>query len=179
MKRDCTPFWQGIVELAEGRDNPGAKAHVESCGECQALLQQVKRMLEAAAIPTLKAPVDLVTAAKAFMPGPQPLRVLRTSLQLAGARWMNQDFQVVYEAREFELRVSYTKTEGGWEVVGKVPSDEWSVNKKRRSIPIQADGRFFFTVKSLEQSGFVLMTSNEAFTVPSGSEAMDESTRDS
>jgi len=68
----------------------------------------------------------------------------------------------------------YTLTEDGWEVTGRLPDPQWQAFRDETTLPTDDDGRFFFLIKSLADSGITLVGPTERLTVPAGSLALDE-----
>ena len=168
------------MELAEGKTQPEASAHLTTCPDCQAKFEELGRMLKGTAVPYFKAPASLLEAAKALMPVIQKrMSLIRTSLQLSGARSENQDFQAVYGVDELEVRVMYSKVERGWDVIGQIPKAQWVVERGTKEIPVDTEGRFHFLTKTLDDSNFSLEGDQLRLEVPSATEAIRESGNDS
>lgn len=180
MKRTCNDIWERIVELAEGQPQPEASAHLTTCTECRAKFGELGTMLQGMAVPHFKAPESLLQEAKSLMPvAARRMGLIRTSLQLSGARSENQDFQAVYGADDLELRVMYSKVERGWDVIGQIPNPLWSVARGNKEIPVDSEGRFHFLTKTLDDSSFSLDGGQLRLEVPSATEAIREPGNDS
>ena len=172
MSKTCKTMWAGLVDLAEGKDSPDAAVHVDSCDLCRTTLQGLRRTLSSLAVPQFEAPLELINRAKAIMsPSPSRMRLLRTSLSTAGARAVTEEFQAIYGFDELELRVMYAKVDTGWNVIGRLPSVDWTAAANGEALSIEDDGHFSFTVKSLEDSSFEIAKHMMRLEVPSASEA--------
>jgi hypothetical protein len=180
MKRACRDQWEAIVELAEGRvETNSASSHLSTCAECQGRFAELTRMFSVMAIPRFSAPTELQLAAKSLMPKrpqaePIRMRLIHSSWGLSGARSSGQDFQAIYGHESAEVRMMYTLTEDGWEVTGRLPDPQWQAFRDETTLPTDDDGRFFFLIKSLADSGITLVGPTERLTVPAGSLALDE-----
>ena len=170
LKKSCRDLGEALVEIAEGKSPAETTVrHLETCPDCQRRLAELRQMFGAMATPRFSAPANLVRAAKALMtPRVASMRLLRTSLQLSGARYSGQDFQAVFGHDENEIRVLYATVDQGWEVTGRVPGPEWQIRRGGEILPADSDGRFFFTVPSLAESGFSMVSPGIELDVPSG-----------
>lgn len=164
-------MWPDLWEFAESGRGPDVQAHLSVCAECRRELAKAMQMVSALALRTDSAPAHLVTAAKRLMETPvRRFSLVRTSLSALGARNAGSDFQAVFNLDETEVRVLYSKTDTGWEVVSKVPSAEATPLKGGVVLALDIDGRFHFEAKELGDTGFILATKGARLEVPSGAE---------
>ena len=156
------------MELAEGRVNVVAKSHVDSCADCARALDQLRAMMAAGQTEMTDAPMSLIERAKAIV-APQQRRllagILRTSLA-AGARSVGTDFQVVVGSEDVSARLMYSKEADGWVVMGRAPSNDWTMIHGSEQVPCEPDGRFSFRAPSLSDTGFALMSTSAQLIVP-------------
>src|SRR4051812_18744628 len=128
MKNRCADFWDGIVDLAEGRENAAASAHVEGCADCRMKLEELREIFAVGDLKFYSAPKAVIDAAKGLM---QPQRrvagVFRSTLAFSGARTVAEDFQLVVGEGDTQTRLMFVHTGSGWEVLGRLPSGDWTV----------------------------------------------------
>lgn len=178
MKCNSHDRWVTIVELSEGKPNTEAEKHIESCPECHVKFEQLKKMIRSMSLEHFVAPVQDVEWARNLMPEKVlQLTLLRTSIQLSGARSVNQDFQAVYGQEEFELRVMYSKVDSGWSIVSRLPEPNWNVFREGQLLTTDSEGHFQFETESLGNSHFHLRNSDVKFEVPSIGDTIDGSNR--
>lgn len=170
LKKSCRELGEALVEYAEGKAPAEATVrHLDSCPDCQRRVAELRQIFGAMATPRFSAPADLVRTAKALMtPRVASMRLLRTSLQLSGARYSGQDFQAVFGHEESEIRVLYAAVDQGWEVTGRVPGPEWQILRGGKVLPADSEGRFYFAVPSLADSGFSMVSPGIQLEVPAG-----------
>ncbi len=181
MKRDCLDLWEALVQLAEGKENPEARKHLESCFICHKKFQQVQRLVSGMLVEHHEPPQQLSDWAKGLMPQKSVVRMglLRTTLSLSGARSIAADFQSIYVDQDLEIRVMYSKVAEGWEVVSKLPFSEWLPSHESAPVETNESGRFRFVVPSLDETEFQLDHAGRRLVVPSGSEAVSSGTQSS
>jgi len=175
LKKSCREHAEALVEYAEGKLPAEATAlHLNSCSDCQDRLAELRQIFAVMSTPRFSAPAAMVRAAKAIMtPRVASMRLLRTSLQLSGARYTGQDFQAIFGHDESEIRVMYSPIDQGWEVTGRLPGSEWQVRRASEMLSTDSDGRFFFTTHSLAESGFTAISGGIQLEVPAGSTVTD------
>jgi hypothetical protein len=180
MKCSYQDKWEIFVGLAEGISNDDANMHLASCPECNKKFKQLTKMMQAMSFEHFTVPQADIDRAKALMPETvRRFSLLRTSLNLSGARSANQDFQAVYGAEGIELRVMYLKTEAGWDVVSQVPEMDWNVLHHDNELTTDPEGRFQFETATLEDSQFRLKGSEVTFEIPSIGASIDGPNLDS
>lgn len=149
MKRPCSKMFEALVDLAEGRENPGAAAHVATCEACSAALAELKRGLGHLKFGFHDAPAAVIQSAKSIFPQPirQAARLLGTTLAGAGARGA-QATQTAYEFEGGTARVMYEPQPEGWSVMARVEGEGWS------AFPVEMDaqGRIEFAVGELSDA---------------------------
>ena len=177
MKERCSDFSEGIVSLAEGRDDASASLHIETCAACARKLEQLRRIVSVRETPFFAAPEEVIRQAKALLPPSQVgrARALRSTLAWSGSRAAPQDFQVVVSAGSQEMRVMYTRSEQGWTVLARTPASDWSGIREGRRLESDSAGRFSFHCGDLSESGFELTGPEGEFEVPSAEELLSES----
>lgn len=180
MKRACREQWEAKIDLAEGRaESNTASSHLSTCAECQARLADLKRMFSAMSIPRYQTPAELKLSAKGLMPKREPaspirMRLLHSSWGLSGARSTGQDFQAIFGHESAEVRMMYTLTDDGWEVTGRLPDAKWQAFREGSSLPTDPEGRFYFLIQNLADSGITLVGPTERLAIPAGSIALEE-----
>lgn len=171
MDRDCREFRDRLVELAEGQAAPEVAAHVAGCGACAELVERYRSILDAGQFPWQDAPSALIQRAKAIMPQRAPrARLLGTSL-VAGARAATEDFQVVVGDDHRSVRMMVNRTQDGWELMGRLPEDGWTVETDLRS-EIEGEG-FRIFAPSLDRSAFRLTSPEASLDVPPLAELLE------
>jgi hypothetical protein len=175
MKRECRPFWEGLIDLAEGRDNAAAAGHVAGCADCAVRLAEMQRVVAAAQGTWFTAPADAVERAKALMPMRPRRRAVLVGATLAGgfARSSTEDFQITLDLGGPKMRVMVAREAAGWSLVGQAPSEAWSVSDAQGDVKSEAGGRFRILVSALGESAFVLRGPDYDVEVPAMSEMMD------
>ena len=142
MKRECRAYWEGLVELAHGGDEPAAQTHCEACTECRARLAEMKEMRRLMALPSFAPPKDVLLRAQAIFPPAQRLTFRLISSSLAGARSVAEAFQCVYEIEGIRIRLMVAAEGSRWRVMGRVEGDGLELEIEDEPIVIDADGRF-------------------------------------
>lgn len=174
MKDRCANHWEGIVNLAEGRESETARLHVQNCRECAAKLEQLRAMMSAAEVRYFNAPASAIASVKGLMQ-PAERRVfglLRSTTAWSGARTAAQDFQIVAGEGGTQVRLMFSKVDEGWEVMGRTPAGEWNVEANGDILETSDDGRFSFIAPRLDSTG-ILMTGRETeLVVPSAEELL-------
>lgn len=172
MKGKCATYRDAIVELAHGFANEEARAHVESCPRCSAILQELTQAVASLSMPFFSAPADLIDQAKAIFPMPVRVPARRTGLTLAnaGARG-GSALQAAYEFDGGSVRVQYEELPEGWQVMAKVDAPGW------QTLPVSADesGRLEFVVSNLNDARLVLIRDGHEVTIEAPPEADRES----
>jgi hypothetical protein len=173
--KQCDRFWNGIVEIASGQENPAAQAHLDACEACGARFIELRRVLSALAVQVYNAPADQIAMAASLMPAPIRRRflahLLGNSLATAGARAAEAEaFQLVYAHDDVQARLMYTRIPEGWEVMGRTP-DGWSPSRRGEAIAQDEEGRFSFRVGDLADSGLILVREDIEIELPSAQEA--------
>jgi len=172
MRRDCGAYQERLLDLAEGRVDEAAFAHVQTCADCAEILRQYRAVLDAAAFEWTAAPTEAVRRAKdLMMPGHLPqrrsiARLLHSSL-LAGARSAPDDIQLTVEAEGERVRLMYSRLATGWEVVGRVPNAGISAERDQGPLALDEAGRFSFAAPSEAQTGFALRGPEWIVEIPS------------
>ncbi|MEZ0324773.1 MAG: hypothetical protein ACAH95_02615 [Fimbriimonas sp.] len=174
MKRACADNWENIVELAEGRKNEAAQAHVESCVDCAKVYAQLKKMVSASERGIYAAPTELINRAIGLMPKPIRVRagLLRTTLGLVGARAEADDFQIVVSVGDEQNRLMYVREQDGWEVIGRLPNGDWRIERSGEEIETDNTGRFSFKANDLEHTGFEFVGGSQVIEIPSAEELL-------
>lgn len=163
MKSICARLRPAIADLAEGRENPEAAAHVADCEACAELLRQMKATIEALRIGFTDAPHELIESAKAIFPRTAPVfaRLVSTTLGTAGARG-GDAFQALYEFEEGQARVMYRPEPSGWVVMGRIEAEGWTVVAE----DVDAEGRFQFASKTLADAEIHLRKGESEVVIP-------------
>lgn len=172
---DCKRHEEGLATLAEGGEAPEAARHVAECPACGTRLEGLRRMVAAARVPAFAAPADLVARAQALMRPAAPrrliARLLGNGLAASGARRGGaEDFALHVGTDDVSVRLQYAPTKGGWEILGRAPGEGWSV----AGTPCGPSGRFRLLVPSLEESAFVLRSTEVEIEVPSARRLLDD-----
>src|ERR1041385_6023275 len=117
MIERCQDFWEGVVGLAEGREDPAARAHLDSCPACDKKLAQLRQILRLGGMRYYDAPGDLISSVKGMMPAPErrvaPL--IRSTLAWSGARTVAEEFQLIVGVGDEQLRLMFVRSGSGWE----------------------------------------------------------------
>ncbi len=142
MKRECRPYWDRLVELAHGGDEPDARTHCESCAECSARLAELKEMQRLMALPSFAAPQDVVLRAQAIFPSSPRLPFRLLSSSLAGARSVAEAFQCIYELDGLRIRLMVSAEGSQWRVMGRAEGTGLELEIEGKPIVVDADGRF-------------------------------------
>jgi hypothetical protein len=169
MERRCEQWNEALIDLAEGKPSPEAEAHVAACPTCEERLAQYTIMFAASRVPQFDPPESVKDRAKALM-GTRRRAIgtlVRSSLAGSHARRTPGDFQVIVQAGEHRIRLMYERRRGGWHVIGRMPSEAWSVRAERSSTE---DGGFIVTANQLEGTGFTLVHGDDELVIPPGSE---------
>lgn len=176
MERICAQMELRLPDLAEGKADAEASAHLASCQGCAQKLEQLKTMLHAATVPVLNAPSDVLARAKALVAGKRRVftaRLFGSSLSLAGARSAATDLQLMLGTEEQKLRLMYTRLPGDkWEITGRAPGADWEVQRGSSRFPCDSFGGFVVQAPSLEQSDFTLVHGEEQIHIPSAQELL-------
>lgn len=148
-------------------------SHVEGCPHCSAVVERYRQIFASASGVWESAPTHLVARVKELVP--ETRRVLfGRRLQVGGlavSRGPLEEFQLVVGDADVSIRLMATPNPEGWSIVGRVPNNNWEVDAPR---PITAsDGRFQFSVKTLEESAFDLLGPDTLMHVPALSELIE------
>jgi hypothetical protein len=144
MKRACKQIWEGLVDLAEGRESPEAKAHLATCSDCTLELDRLQRLVGAARHPTYQAPTDVKEMAARIMPRRQRRTAVLAHRTLAAtaARSGGADAQMTFEVDGHSIRVMVTEEPSGWLVLGQGPSGDWQISSTGADAQRDEGGRF-------------------------------------
>jgi hypothetical protein len=178
MNHRCSQVLDQVTALAEGTSSPEAELHVAQCPSCAARLAELRKILQATALPMFNAPDDVVAQAQALMPNLAPrrrLRLVASTFGMAGARSMTQDFHLVVGSDEESVRLMYRQEDGGWEVIGRAPSPEWLLSRPEADEPVGQEGHFSFRASSLADTSFALVRGQTRLDIPSADELLEES----
>ena len=169
----CSEFIEGITDLAFGKSAAAASEHVAGCVKCASTLRDLKQMAAVFSLGYADAPVEVVRrAAEIDLPNrASTLGLVRSSLGTVGARrTATASFQSVFEGNGVQVRTMYTRSGSKWHVMATViPEIDMIEVNGRRMAPV--DGKFEFTSKSLDDTGFQLITENGTLAVPPGSDS--------
>lgn len=130
MKSNCRDYRDRLGDAAEGRADATLNAHLAECTMCTARVERMRAMIEASRFRLESAPSALIDSVKGLMT-PKAHRVWATLVstsRLAGARAEGDDFQAVYAHEGVTLRILATRTDDGWELMGRLPGDAWTVH---------------------------------------------------
>jgi len=168
MKGKCATYRDALVELAHGVADEAARAHVDSCPRCAALLADLTRAVQGLGTRFFDAPIELVQQAKAIFPIPLSVPIRRVGLTLAstGARG-GSALQAAYEFEGGSVRVQYEELPEGWQVMARVDAPGWE------TLPVAADeaGRLEFVVPSLDEARLVLVREGHEVVIEAPPEA--------
>ena len=169
---DCKNFRERLADLLEGRASDDVVQHVAGCVRCELELKQLRTILGTTEFTWHSAPTNLVDSAKSLMPTRAPIRArLLGSSLAAGARSVEGDAQVVVGNDETSVRLMVSETESGWEVFGRLPSSDWTV-EPRSGLQVDSDG-FRITAQDLATTGFRMVGPSADIDVPALSELLD------
>lgn len=176
MKHECKQIWDGLVDLAEGRENPQAQAHLSTCSDCTAEFQQLQRILTATQIPTFKAPQHAIEMAMRLMPKRSRQRavLLGQTFAASAARSGGKDAQLTFDVDGTAIRVMVSEEPSGWSVIGQVPSSDWAVSVGSADVRQDEEGRFQMLLGSLDEL-IVLSGPTLDVEIPPLAELLDES----
>jgi hypothetical protein len=90
-----------------------------------------------------------------------------------------EDFQIVVGGEAMQLRLMYSHLGDGWEVLGRVPSGEWTVAAPESQVHMDAGGRFVLRAPDLGKTGFSLIGPERELVVPSAEEMLSSGSNDS
>lgn len=176
MNKRCRELSEALIALAEGRSSAEVAEHVAHCGACAKRLAEYREMLEVGRVRAFAAPQEVIARAQAIMPAKQGrvATFLRSSLSLAGARAATTiDFQIVVETGLGQLRLMYVRTESGWDVMGRLPNVEATIERGDSQITADESGRFQFAAENLQDTAFTLWTRDgERVDVPSAEDLL-------
>jgi hypothetical protein len=177
MKEKCSDYWERIVNLAEGGQDEIANRHVAGCVSCARKLQELRQILTVGKTPTFDAPLSLVATVKDMLPIGSSSRatLLRSTLAWSGARTVTEDFQLVVAVGKEQVRLMYLPLDSGWQVLGRLPSMDWSALKEGARVQGDSAGRFSFIASNLAQTDFKLAGPTGEVVVPSAQEMLDGS----
>lgn len=166
MKKSCSNYWEALVDIADGKSDPAAMAHVASCGSCGEKLALLQSFVSAGQLGFYDAPAEAIQSAKNLMPQAprQFASLVRSTLALSGARSVAEDFQVVVSLGGAELRLMYTRVRNGWMIMGRLPEGDYQI-LDRSDVQLFPDRRFSFEVKNLAESEFTVEGGGQEFTV--------------
>lgn len=168
MKDACSKMLPGLVDLAEGRENPEAANHAATCTACSTALAEFRRSLNSFKMGFHDAPAAAIDSAKLIFTHPvrQTARLLGTTLAGAGARGANTT-QSAYEFEGGTARVLYEPLAEGWSVMARIEGEGWS------AFPVEMDslGRIEFAVEDLSQAEIRLVRAGVEVLIGPPSEA--------
>ncbi len=173
---NCKDFEDGLATLAEGGKAPEAARHAADCAVCAVRLGQMRHVVAAARRLREHAPSELVSRASALMrPTPRLVaRLLGNGLKASGARRGEaKDFALHVGVDGFSVRLQYAPVPGGWEVMGRAPTPDWTIAHEGGVVPCGSSGRFRLVVSGLEGTSFVLRKDGTEIEVPSARELID------
>lgn len=178
MKRVCGQFRDRLTAVAFGGVDEDAEKHAGTCLDCGLYLSELKAITGAASFMTLEPPADLVVAAKAIVAGaraPKPCRRISSTLELAGVRAEGASaFQDLIEVGSERLRVEYRRGESGWDVLFRLPIQDWQVFAADSLLQPGSDGYVIFSSPDLPGTAFVILTPDGAHSVgPPGAGSSD------
>lgn len=170
----CSQYIEGITQLAFGGDSPGAAQHAAVCAKCRAALSQLRKVAEVSALAAFDAPGEVVQRAKSIgLATPSALRLTKSTLAFSGARRTATDsFQRLFEAGHVTVRVMYSRSEDEWIVTGRATPTPNEIRIAGGRIEGK-DGNFEFRVKDLATSEIEVRYPSAAFTIPAGSEDVE------
>ena len=172
----CKDVQESLATLAEGGSAPEAAAHAAGCVDCGARLAQLRRVVEASRLPTWNAPANLVASAKDLMrPRPRLVaRLLGNGLATSGARRASSEaFSLSVGVGSVAIPLRFVPARGGWEVLGRAPSEAWVVVRDGVETPCGPSGRFQILATSLDETAFVLRLGADEIEVPSAGGLID------
>jgi hypothetical protein len=177
MKDSCRNYRDHLVDAAEGRVSPEVAQHLEACASCAELVRRYREIVAATRIAWTPASRELVELVKGLMPETRKVwsaRRLGSSL-MAGARGPGDEFQMLVGTDELSVRVLASRTDAGWQLMGRFPEGEWNVVA---SVPVTVDANGFrFVVSNLEESAFSLVGHDTVLEVPALSRFLSDDGR--
>lgn len=167
MKNPCKSFQSRLIDLAEGRQDAVAQAHVDSCPKCRAEVVKLARVLSAMPDAGVSAPASWVERAKSLF----PRKVWKARLlpgALAPAVRGSNRISATYECEEAPeaIIVEYRREGRAWSVIGTAPEGDWSGETASGQFDVSPNGRFSFKAATLPQTGFRLEGSDGTIEVP-------------
>lgn len=175
MRGVCESYWEGLVDLAEGRENAGAAEHLGGCAACQGRVAMLQRMFHALAHPPASAPESWVESAISLFPSSRSLRarLISTNFSLAGVRGrVAGDFHALFDIEGNEVRVFYRSTPAGWQVLGQAFPDVLLRRPSGQEIPLDTDHRFEFTGRDLPDLSMIALWERANYELSFPGEAM-------
>ena len=171
MRETCSRFRSSLADAAEGKVTAELTEHLRECSSCAQIIGEYKAIFASAGELWESAPLETIQLAKALMP--ETRRVLfakRLSVGAATARGPQEEFQVLVGGEDISMRLMATPTTEGWSIRGKVPNADWIVYAENAvQMP---DGRFEFTVPTLEESSFDVLGEDTILQVPALSQLL-------
>ncbi len=167
MKSGCAPYQDKIVDIAEGRRDADAEAHVAECQACTKRLLQLRSLLAALTYPLHSAPDAILSKLPEMVPVARPTviaRLLGYGPALA-ARSSTDDIQLLVGAEDIEVRVIYARQGDGIRVMSRLPEGGW--------ITEGAQDRVDFMAPTEEATGFTILREDARIYVPSLTELRD------
>jgi hypothetical protein len=180
MRDRCANYWDGIVTLAEGGQDEAARLHVESCTDCADQLRHLRQIMAVGGLRFFDAPANLIEDVKRMMPAPERIRLglLRSTTAWSGARVVAEDFQIVVGEGSTQMRLMYERSGELWQVLGKAPSGEWTLESISGIASVGDEGRFSFEAPSLAETSFTLSGPEGELYVPSAEELLSHGSGD-
>lgn len=170
MKNLCKSFQSRLIDLAEGRRDAEAQAHVDSCPECRNEVVRLARVLSAMPDAGVSAPASWVERAKSLF----PRKVWKARLlpgAFAPAVRGSGRISATYDCEVIPapIIVEYRREGRSWTVMGTAPEGDWSGETSSGSFAVSTDGRFSFRAATLPQTGFRLNSTEGAIEIPPAS----------
>lgn len=171
MRKNCDGFRDGLMQIAFGGSDADAMRHVETCADCQVRLAEYRKMAGAFSQSSYDAPKNLLDRAIGLMPDRRPrFRLVASTLAWNGARAVSEDFQLLVEAADVQIRLFFVRQPGSWQVMGRLPSEDWTVTG---NVNLSEDRtRFSFVAPELESTAFSLSHAGGTYLVPSAEELL-------
>lgn len=158
MRGPCVSYVERLIGVAEGVRDPEVEAHIAGCAACAQALTHYEILLTAAKRTAERVPSAVALAARGLMrPSRRTVltRLVGASMA-AGARAAVTDVQLLVEGEGQRIRLMYSQTAEGWQVLGQAPSAGWRAQTEIGQFQADAAGRFGFVVPTPESTGFQL-----------------------
>lgn len=174
----CDRYLESIAAMAGGDTEVSGSEHVLNCPECSTKLAQMRKILERGRVQTFEAPHDVLLRAKNIMPAAEKrsilARLVGNSLQFAGVRSTTAEtFQLAFEADDTQVRLMYSETSKGWDVIGQVQPIVDLITAGDKQVKVDPQGRFEFSAKSLADTQIRIARAAGEIVIPSAQESLD------